>query len=63
MSAANPKVKYALPGEEQRKEMGIITGCWDQLSKLDTAARYRVLRWLDAWAQSEDLSDHKDMDF
>jgi hypothetical protein len=51
--ATNP-VKYALPGEEQRKEMAAITTCWDQLTKLDTHARYRVIDWLRSWAQAED---------
>lgn len=51
------KVKYALPGEEQRKEMAVITACWDQMSKLDSHARFRVVHWLEAWVRSEAPAD------
>jgi hypothetical protein len=50
-------IKYALPGEEQRKEMAVITACWDQMSKLDSHARFRVLDWLRAWARTEASKD------
>lgn len=54
------KVKYALPGEEQRKEMEAISTCWATLSKLDSHARSRVIDWLQSWAHSEKPDDEKD---
>jgi hypothetical protein len=54
------KVKYALPGEAQRREMQVISDCWDLLSKLDSHARYRVLGWLGAWVRAEVPEDEKD---
>ncbi len=58
------KIKYALPGEEQRKEMAVITACWDQMSRLDSFARYRVVNWLRAWVHAEaPEGSRSDMDF
>lgn len=57
------KIKYALSGEEQRKEMTIIANCWDQLSKLDTHARVRALDWLRSWTNAEAPEHRSDMDF
>lgn len=47
------KIKYALPGDEQRKEMAVITVCWDEMSRLDSLAHSRVVSWLSAWVRSE----------
>lgn len=55
------KVKYALSGEEQRKEMEVISVCWDRLSKLDTHARVRVIDWLRSWAYTEAPSEDRDI--
>lgn len=44
---------YALSGETQRAEMDAITKVWAILSPLDTAARYRVIEWLQSWARHE----------
>lgn len=58
------KPKYAITNDDQRKEMTVISNCWDQMSSLDTHARSRVVSWLASWVRAEAPDeDRSGMDF